>query len=101
MTTVYIAEGTHKEGTLSVFKEFTGLTAKEIRILALLTHNNRLGIADLAGITGFDYTTIKEILENLKAKGLVKSTPEKPVCIEWVPSTGLVGGLMVSASEVA
>jgi len=98
MTTVYIAEGTHKEGTSSVFKVSTGLTAKEIKILALLTHNNGLGVADLVGITGFDYGTIKEILENLKGKGLVKSSPEKPVCTEWVPNTC---GLMVSASEVA
>jgi len=83
MTSVYIAEGTQEE----VFKEFAGLTAKEIKILALLTYNNGLGLADLAGITGFDYTTIKEILNSLKDKGLVKSNPEKLVCAELIPTS--------------
>ena len=87
MTMVYIAEGTHKERILSVFKEFTGLTSKEIKILALLTHNNGLVVADLAEITGFDYATIKEILKSLKDKGLVKSNPEKPVHAELIPTS--------------
>jgi len=86
MTSVYIAEGTQKEGILSVFKEFAGLRVKEIEILALLTYNNGLTVADLTGITGFDYTTIREILKSLKDKELVKSSPEKPVCAEWVPT---------------
>jgi len=87
MKLVYIAEGTQEEGILSVFEEFAGLTAKEIKILALLIHNNGLGIADLAQITGLDYTTIKEILKSLRDKGLVKSNPEKPVWAELIPTS--------------
>jgi len=87
MTSVCIAEGAQEEGILSVFEEFAGLTAKEIKILALLTNNNGLVVADLTEITGFDYTTIKEILKSLKDKGLVRSNPEKPVCAELIPST--------------
>ncbi len=66
---------------------FTGLTAKEIKILALLISNNGLGVADLAEITGFDYITIKEILRILKDKKLVKSNPEKPGCAKSIPTS--------------
>ena len=84
MTSVCIAEGAQEEGILSVFEEFAGLTAKEIKILALLTNNNGLVVADLTEITGFDYTTIKEILKSLKDKGLVKSNPEKLASLKCV-----------------
>jgi len=87
MKMVYIAEGTQEEGILSTFKVFAGLTAKEIKILALLISNNGLVVADLAQVTGFDYATIKEILKSLKGKGLVRSNPEKPVFAELIPSS--------------
>jgi len=59
MKSVYIAEDTQEEGILSFFKEFTGLTAKEIEILALLIHNKGMMVEDLAEVIGFGYTTIK------------------------------------------
>ncbi|MBU7028485.1 MAG: MarR family transcriptional regulator [Theionarchaea archaeon] len=87
MKAVYIAEGTQEEGILSIFKVFTGLTAKEIKILTLLVNNNGMIVANLAEVTGFDYTTIREILRSLRDKGLVKSSPEKPVCAELIPTS--------------
>ncbi|KYK35963.1 MAG: hypothetical protein AYK19_01795 [Theionarchaea archaeon DG-70-1] len=87
MRLVYIAEGnTQKEKeVLSVFKESTELTAIEIKILAVLIDNNGMLMGDLVELTGYDYTTVKEILKSLKNKGLVRSNPGKPVCAEWVP----------------
>jgi len=87
MKSVYIAEGNiqKEEETLSYFKEFTGLTTREIEILALLVDNSRMIVEELARVTGFNYTTIKEILKNLENKGLVKSTLGKPIRVDSVP----------------
>ncbi|MBU7030720.1 MAG: MarR family transcriptional regulator [Theionarchaea archaeon] len=86
MTSVYIAEGAQEEGTLSFFKEFTGLTTREKRILALLIENNGMIVEDLARITGFNYTAVKDVLKSLRDKGLVKSNPEKSVRAELIPT---------------
>ncbi|MBU7029180.1 MAG: MarR family transcriptional regulator [Theionarchaea archaeon] len=87
MRLVYIAEGNTQKAkeALSVLKESTELTAIEIKILAVLIDNDGMIVEDLVELTGYDYTTVKEILKSLKNKGLVRSNPEKPVCAEWVP----------------